>query len=126
MACTDSWNTDLWVTLGDFTVKTNKQTNKQNKTKQKTNKKYTKQNKQKQSLQGESVPNWKSIRWKRNVVCCKWSQLRVHCVTYVQNDFFEILSLLSKDVLVLLTKKKKKEKKEKKNITFAVNILPII
>ena len=41
-----SWDTDLWVTLSDFTVKT-------------------------QNWEGKSVFNWKSIKLKRNVLCCR-------------------------------------------------------
>ena len=41
-----SWETDLWVTLDDFTVKT-------------------------QIWEGKSVFNWKSIKQKRNVMCSR-------------------------------------------------------
>ena len=43
-----SWETDLGVTLGDFTVKKLK------------------------IFEGKSVFNWKSITFKRNLLCCRW------------------------------------------------------
>ena len=55
-----SWETVLWVTLGDFTVK---------------DAKYGK----------EILFNWKSIRQKQNSSMRKI--ITVICVTYVQKDF---------------------------------------
>ena len=48
-----SWETDLSVTLGDFTVKKRK------------------------IRKGKSVFNWKSIKLERNVLCCRYLQLYV-------------------------------------------------
>ena len=48
--CSFCWETDLWVTLGDFKVKNKKQ---------------------KQKWEGKSVFNWKSIKLKLNVMCCR-------------------------------------------------------